>query len=382
MTEIIKQIFEQNVISSIKFSVVIILLLALTKPVMRRYTAGFRYYSWLAVMLVFLIPFGKLGISYKIPISPVIMDIKSETRDIRNWYEQKLPQQTVTKTVPVKQNNGGQAENPPSEETTATVKYKTPIDVKLILSVIWLIGAVLFLILHIKRYFSFKRAVKRISSPLCDESTADILESEKQKLKITSDIPVRVSSAADTPMLVGIIHPFIILSENEFSDDELHFIFRHELIHYKRKDILYQLITLIFISLNWYNPFAYIMARAIEIDGETACDEKVIKGKAYETRVFYGEMLIKFLKTQNQKKSYMTTTFFGGKKGMKKRLTLIASKKIRKKGTAAMAVLMAFTIAASVCAAAMSNEFFDEVFSGDTSYLADFVKNGKTKRKR
>ena len=140
---------------------------------------------------------------------------------------------------------------------------------KLFLSVIWLIGAVLFLILHIKRYFSFKRAVKRISSPLCDESTADILESEKQKLKITSDIPVRVSSAADTPMLVGIIHPFIILSENEFSDDELHFIFRHELIHYKRKDILYQLITLIFISLNWYNPFAYIMARAIEIDGET-----------------------------------------------------------------------------------------------------------------
>lgn len=374
MTEIIKQIFEQNVISSIKFSVVIILLLALTKPVVKRYTAGFRYYSWLAVMLIFLIPFGKLGISYKIPISPVIMDIQSETRDIRNWYEQKLPQQTVTKTVPVKQNNGGQAENPPSEETTATVKYKTPIDVKLILSVIWLIGAVLFLILHIKRYFSFKRAVKRISSPLCDESTADILESEKQKLKITSDIPVRVSSAADTPMLVGIIHPFIILSENEFSDDELHFIFRHELIHYKRKDILYQLITLIFISLNWYNPFAYIMARAIEIDGETACDEKVIKGKAYETRVFYGEMLIKFLKTQNQKKSYMTTTFFGGKKGMKKRLTLIASKKIRKKGTAAMVVLMAFTIAASVCAAAMSNEFFDEVFSGDTSYLADFVK--------
>ncbi len=377
MTEIIKQIFEQNVISSIKFSVVIILLLALTKPVVKRYTAGFRYYSWLAVMLIFLIPFGKLGISYKVPISPVIMDIQRETRDIRNWYEQKLPQQTVTKTVPVKPNNGGQVENPPSEETTATVKYKTPIDVKLILSVIWLVGAVLFLILHIKRYFSFRKTVKRISSPLCDESAADILESEKQKLKITSDIPIRVSSAADTPMLVGIIHPFIILSENEFSDDELHFIFRHELIHYKRKDILYQLITLIFISLNWYNPFAYIMARAIEIDGETACDEKVLKGKAYETRVFYGEMLINFLKIQNQKKSYMTTTFFGGKKGMKKRLTLIASKKIRKKGTVAMAVLMAFTIATSVCAAAMSNEFFNEVFSGDTSYLADFVKTEK-----
>lgn len=377
MTEIIKQVFGQNVISSLKFSVVIILLLILTKPFMKRCTAGFRYYSWLAVMLIFLIPFGSLGISYKIPVSPMIMNIQSETRGIRNWYEQKLPQQTVTKTVPVKQNDSGRAENQPPEKAEATVKYKTPLDVKLIFGVIWLIGAVLFLILHIKRYFSFKKTVKRISSPLCDENTADILKSEKQKLKITSDISVRVSSAADTPMLVGIIHPFIILSENEFSNDELHFIFRHELIHYKRKDILYQLITLIFISLNWYNPFAYITARAMEIDGETACDEKVLKGEAYETRVFYGEMLINFLKTQNQKKSYMTTTFFGGKKGMKKRLTLIASKKIRRKGTAAMAVLMAFTIAASVCAAAMNNEFFSEVFSGDTSYLADFVKTEK-----
>lgn len=129
MTEFLKQIFEQNIISSVKFSAVIILLLVLTKPVVKRYTAGFRYYSWLAVMLIFLIPFGKLGISYKVPISPVIMNIQSETRDIRNWYEQKLPQQTVTKTVPVKPNNGEQAENPPSEKMTATVKYKTPIDV-------------------------------------------------------------------------------------------------------------------------------------------------------------------------------------------------------------------------------------------------------------
>ena len=68
LSDYIKQIFEQNVISSIKFSVVIILLLALTKPVMKRYTAGFRYYSWLAVMLIFPVPFGKLGISYKVPI--------------------------------------------------------------------------------------------------------------------------------------------------------------------------------------------------------------------------------------------------------------------------------------------------------------------------
>lgn len=76
MTEIIKQIFEQNVISSIKFSVVIILLLVLTKPIMKRYTTWFRYYSWLAVMLVFLIPFGKLGI--------IVNDTEYQVDDVSN----------------------------------------------------------------------------------------------------------------------------------------------------------------------------------------------------------------------------------------------------------------------------------------------------------
>ena len=73
----------------------------------------------------------------------------------------------------------------------------------------------------------------------------------------------------------------------------------------------------------------------------------------------------------------MTTAFFGGKRGMKKRLTLIASKKVRRKGTVAMALITAITILMSVSAAAMNNEYLGEIFKGDTSYLADFVNTEK-----
>lgn len=62
---------------------------------------------------------------------------------------------------------------------------------------------------------------------------------------------------------------------------------------------------------------------------------------------------------------------------MKKRLMLIASKKIRKKGTVAMALITVLTIVMSLCAAAMSNEYLGGIFEGDTSYLADFVNTGK-----
>jgi len=119
------------------------------------------------------------------------------------------------------------------------------------------------------------------------------------------------------------------------------------------------------------------MAKEIETDGETSCDEKTLEGKAYEERMFYGEMLIKFLRTQTQKRSYMTTTFFGGKKGMKKRLTLITDKITRRKGTVAMAVVTVTAFMISVGAAAMGNNYLNSLFEGDTSYLTDFVKTEK-----
>jgi len=322
MTEALKQAFLTNSASSLKFSVIIVMLLVLTKPVMKRYTAGFRYYSWLVVMIIFLIPFGSLGVSYKIDVTPTVVSIQNETGELRKWYEQNVPKMTVTKTVAVENpDKAEQAETDPvGENATSTVAYRKPIDFVLIISLIWALGAIMFFALHMGRYFSFRKAVKRLSSPSGDANTEGILSEEKRFFGITSDIPVRVSAAADTPMLIGIIKPFIILTENDFSEDELRLIFRHELIHYKRRDILYQFITLIFVSLHCYNPFAYITAKVIETDGETACDEMVLKEKNYETRVFYGEMLINFLKTQKQKKSYMTTTFFGGKQGMKKDL--------------------------------------------------------------
>ena len=62
---------------------------------------------------------------------------------------------------------------------------------------------------------------------------------------------------------------------------------------------------------------------------------------------------------------------------MKKRLTLITDKNKRRKGTAAMAAVMIIALIISTGAAAMGNEYFDAVFEGDTSYLADFIKTEK-----
>lgn len=374
--ELLKEIFLQNAFSSFKLSAVVILLFALTKPITKRYTAGFRYYSWLAVMLVFLIPFGAMGISYTVNFSPLTKAVN--TQPLRTWYEENAPTYSVTEEY----NGYKRVELPDSEEyeyvpVVKTATAKKQIDVKAILAVIWLIGVFGYFSLHIGRYIYFKRGLRRLYRDIDDDGIYAVLEQEKQRLGISKDIRLKLFPAIDTPLLTGVFRPEIILPHTGYTDGELHLILRHELFHFKRKDILYQFITLIFLSLHWFNPFVYLMASAIEIDGETSCDEKTLEGSNYDGKIFYGKMLLKFLKTETQKKSYMTTTFFGGKKGMKKRLTLIASKNARRRGTAAMAVVMIISIITSIGAAAMGNEYFDSVFEGDTSYLAEFIKTEK-----
>ncbi len=371
MINVTTKIFLQVAISSLKVSIIVILLFVLTKLIEERYSAGFRYYSWLAVIIIFLIPFNSFGLNYEFELPRSASRIQRETQEMFSQISQHAPVNKYgeehSETGKNELSSGCKTSTYVEEDA---IEQSKSLGIVFSISLIWALSAFLYFIIHIKRYRFFKKAVRRFTLPLTDSRIKKILDEEKKYLKISKKIPVRISSVADTPFLTGLFRVMIVLPNNNYTDDEVHFILRHELIHYKRKDIWYQFVTLIFVSLHWFNPFVYLMARAIEIDGETSCDEAVLKKMSYDKRIFYGEMLIAFLKTENQKKSYLTTTFFGGKKAMKKRLTLIASKKIRKKGISAMAVLLLITVMISITAAATTVEFVD---------TKDMVKNSSNR---
>ena len=56
-------------------------------------------------------------------------------------------------------------------------------------------------------------------------------------------------------------------------------IFRHELMHYRRRDSWYRLFLLFTLSVHWFNPFLYLMVDSATEDLESACDRSVIKGR-------------------------------------------------------------------------------------------------------
>ena len=74
---------------------------------------------------------------------------------------------------------------------------------------------------------------------------------------------------------------------------------------------------LIATAFHWFNPIVYLIAKAIDIQCELSCDEKVVRGTNADIRVYYSETIIGVVRQQYKRKTALSTNFYGGKKGMK-----------------------------------------------------------------
>ena len=133
-------------------------------------------------------------------------------------------------------------------------------------------------------------------------------------------------------MMIGFINPRILLPLADFSENDLSFILKHELIHYKRRDLWYKCLILVATTMHWFNPIVYLMAKAVNFQCELSCDAEVIKNTNIDMREKYCEMIIGMVKNQSKLKTALSTNFYGGKKGMKKRIVSIMDIKKKRKG--------------------------------------------------
>ncbi len=88
-----------------------------------------------------------------------------------------------------------------------------------------------------------------------------------------------IFSGLDSPVMTGMISPVILLPDMAFTEEELSMILRHELVHWKRRDIWYKFVLLLANAVHWFNPLVWVMARQADQDIEISCDGAVLAGK-------------------------------------------------------------------------------------------------------
>ena len=107
---------------------------------------------------------------------------------------------------------------------------------------------------------------------------------------------------AASPMVIGIFKPLVVLPEIQYSEQELYFILKHELVHLKRRDVLLKLLFVAANAVHWFNPIVWSMQKEAVVDMELSCDERVVQGMDFADRKAYTETLFAALHRKHMKR--------------------------------------------------------------------------------
>jgi beta-lactamase regulating signal transducer with metallopeptidase domain/uncharacterized membrane protein YkoI len=351
-------------LTSLSMSVVILLLALINNLLVNKIRASFRYYTWLIVLVGLLIPFRP---SISVPFKPTAVPMPTGISQTSASFE--VLNEALNRADRV--NESEQSETLPVEApvlildstisksnvaAVSTISENHYIPYALILFGLWVAGVLSFLAFHIRAYIKFTSSVRRWGVKAEDESLLSIMRETRENMGLSGKlIAVKTYMLTSSPMLIGFFNPTILLPENEISQDELEHVFRHELIHYKRRDLWINLLVLLTSAAHWFNPVVYLMAKAIRTDCEASCDEMAVAGSSVEKRKHYGETILGFISAGNARIPVLSTYFYGGSNHMKKRLLSIMDTNRKNTWLAmacAMGVVMTTMLSSSVFAAA------------------------------
>lgn len=118
--------------------------------------------------------------------------------------------------------------------------HGTAVTVNLAVGVVWGIGILVSAGNLFLSYSRFIGAVKR--RPLIYSGTAyDVLQSILKEQPRPAEIKLVSADFVDTPMLCGFGKPCIVIPEIELSEEDWMHILRHEVAHYRHKDLYIKL---------------------------------------------------------------------------------------------------------------------------------------------
>ncbi len=321
---------------SVSGALLLLLILGLKPLYKNKFSKRWQYYIWIVVALRFLLPFT--------PDTTIVGSLfeKFDTAAITN----EIP---TSPNVPVPADTGNSKAEPiQTNREITTAAMREPFNKYVCLFFIWSALALVLFVRKVTVYQGFIQYIKAGNKEVSDIKILNLLSDCEEKLNIKTRVELSCNPLIASPMLIGFFRPRIILPVGEWEDKELSYIFVHELIHYKQRDMFYKWLIQIVVCVHWFNPFVYLLEKEVNKSCELSCDEKVIAVLDDKGKREYGDTLISFLKSNNlYKSSLASVTLTEGAEQLKERLGAIM--KFRKKSKVITAITAIFTVIVCVC---------------------------------
>ena len=351
----IKEIWTNVLVSSLFATILIGIIILLSNLLDKKYKVKWRYWIWLIVGIYLIIP---IDMTIKEPLinikTPnIISSEKSGSNEniISNNLDIYSPELNKSSNLEIDILNQDVHKNVNIEniEMNKDIRHTSSLNIlnlkdfftieNTIIS-IWLIGVFVFFVYHMLTYYSFKRKIRLNSVLVKDKEILEIFSKAKENMNISKDVKLKTSPLIVSPFVIGLFNKELLLPNTAFSIQQLDMILKHELIHIKKKDILYKFIILIARSIHWFNPFVHLMGKKANEDIELSCDLEVIENKDIVYREEYSKTILELVSSNNKNNYIFTTGFTNGKEILKSRFSNILEIKNKKNGTYIVLILV------------------------------------------
>ena len=245
--------------SSLKASILIVLILIIQFLFRRKMAARWQYGLWFLLIIRLILPFeieSQFSLFNLIPSMDMASLETQRSSEISPTSEIQIPTFDLLRTpsIPI--------------TTDPKISQNFRITTGQILALIWLVGVLGFGIYIFGSNFKLRRKIHRLK-PSSNQTMFQLLEQCKTNMKISRNILLIEMDGIRIPVLFGILKPKILLPQNfiaQMTRDQIKHIFLHEFVHYKRKDVLVSFVTKLLQILYWFNPISWFAFYRIRID--------------------------------------------------------------------------------------------------------------------
>ncbi len=155
-----------------------------------------------------------------------------------------------------------------------------------LLLLVWVVGSILLFAQFLIRYHRGKRDIDRLPKQE-NQVLQKILDELQRGNKRRIPIQVLCCSGLSTPCGIGLFRRQILLPSQEYTEEELFHILRHELQHFQTHDLLVKWMIRVFQCLFWWNPLVYLLGKDMDQVLEIKCDLSVVKNYSRQETLAY-----------------------------------------------------------------------------------------------
>jgi len=215
-------------------------------------------------------------------------------------------------------------------EPGQTAAAPEPIRWTLVWVVVWLAGAIVFLVRLLAGLVRLRRIAAR--ARLVEAGPAELLESEE----------------VSVPVTFGFLRPRVLLPSvaSVWAEPARRLVLAHEMAHVGRADWLTQMIAEIGCVIYWFHPLAWLAARRMRAEREHACDDAVLQTGARASE--YATHLLAILDSMQKKERATTMAISAHSNNLEGRLRAILNPGVNRRSVSLKAAMAVAVVALCV----------------------------------